>query len=393
MLNSKTANSYNLINYLNKNIAEIQSSRNLQLYGLALFATNLVTAFFWFHLNYAAAPYLCFSFFPNCQVLHPFLSSFAIYVLGLLTVLSVIGMILLFQKKIKISYWIFFLCIVIKFVFQISDYRLMGNYHYMSHIINFAYVLLLNKKDAIKLFLVLFYFSAGIIKFNTDWLSGAAMLRIPILSGKWLEIACAYAIFLEMVLSFLLLSNSKFLRLWVLIQFVIFHLFSWHIVGYYYPIIMLLLISAFVLIPTSFTLPKNRITQFTILFFLLAQAYPLIFEPYSALNGRGRLLSLNMLDARTACETRFFLRFENETIEYNPSLGNFGIRIHCDPIAVLDKIHKICDEFTKQKYFVDMDVDHQVRYATDAKNIEQFSFQNVCANPLNLSILSHVEQK
>ena len=55
---------------------------------------------------------------------------------------------------------------------------------------------------------VLFYFWAGLLKFNSEWLSGAALYKKPwLLPTGALPLACAYVLALETVFSWGLLLD------------------------------------------------------------------------------------------------------------------------------------------------------------------------------------------
>lgn len=377
--------------FFRKNLSEITASRSLQYFGAALFFSHLVTAFFWFKNDYDRSP-LCWSFFPSCKTWTPFLQSIATPLIVLYGILAVVGMGLFLFRKPKAACVLFAFLSIFKLIFHLSDYRLMGNYHYMSHIINFLFLFFLDKKNTIRLFIVLFYFSAGLIKFNTDWLSGEAMLREPLIKGKLLELSCAYVIVLELAFSFLLLSKDKRLRIFALIQFIAFHIFSWHIVGYFYPTILFSMLTIFILAREPFQWPRPLTNTAAAAIMMLAQLYPLIFEPQSSLNGRGRILSLNMLDSRAVCETRLFITYKNKIVEYNPTFPNYGIRIHCDPVLILDTVKKTCADMKDQSGFVDITLDHQVRRSSSMEGIEQITFKNVCQHPLQISFLGRVYQ-
>ncbi len=373
---------------------EIVNSSSLKFYGAFLAFTHLLTAYTWFSVS-LSDPAVCWPFFDNCQTTSQLLKSLWSPIIGVYIAASLLCVFLFLKKNIRMAFLLFLILTCLKFLIQMSDFRLMGNYHYMSQIINILFLFSSNKKNMIKLFLVLFYVSAGLIKFNSDWLSGAAMLAQPWLSGKWLEWACAYVIILELIVSWFLLSPNKYLKQWALFQFVIFHLFSWHIVGYFYPLIMLSLISAFFLFQGPMESIKNisRAQWAIVVIFCSAQAYPLIFEKYSSLNGRGRILSLNMLDAKTVCETRLLVKHKDYIVEYQPQFSQVGVRIQCDPLLVVRRVDAICKDQALLPSFEDIDMDHQTRLTSSLAKTEQMTFKNVCKNHLTVGILGHVEQE
>src|SRR5262245_34888964 len=106
----------------------------------------------------------------------------------------------------------------------------MGNYHYMPFVIAAVYLVWPSPERVLAYVLVAFYVSAGVLKVNPEWLSGAAMIDKTWLTGHMLEYGCAYVVVLELVLVFGLLSRRPWLRHVTLAQLVLFHAYSWHVV-------------------------------------------------------------------------------------------------------------------------------------------------------------------
>jgi hypothetical protein len=366
-------------------------SRDLRFYGFFLSLTHLATAWFWttFHIGRES---ICWPLFSGCEAWQIWIEPYYPSVISFYGALAVLAAGFFLFAGWQTARLTFLAICVIKLVLHLSDYRMMGNYHYMTHIICFGFLILPEPRQMAKLWPVLLYFAAGLIKFNGDWLSGVAMLRTPIIHGKLLELAVAWAIILETVLVFFLLGRRGWLHWFVLAQVFAFHIFSWHIVGYFYPTTMLLMLTAFLIFSEPFRFPRSRINLIAIGLFAMAQLWPLIAEPDSSLNGRARMLSLNMLDARARCQTRLFLRYKTKTVEYAPSFASYGLRVRCDPALVVALAQRTCDEQKKNPDFVDIDLDHQVRRASDTSHFEQLSFRDVCVRSLKLGWLGDVSQ-
>ena len=373
---------------------EIREQHTLSLYGAILCVTHVLTAFKWQYIGGSGSDVMCFSFLQGCEPFTRLLMQNAKAVLYLYGALAVVNGILFMTKRTTAACWLFLALSVLKLVIHLSNYRLMGNFHYVSNVVNFAFILLPAKPHVIRLSLVLIYVAAGSIKFNSDWLTGASLIKPPFLHGKPLEIACAYAIVLELALVPLMLSGNRTVRGIVLAQLVAFHLFSWQVVGFFYPCLMLCLLTIFLLEKENFVFPKARSSRFAIGALVAAQIYPQITEPNSSLSGKARVVSLNMLDAWTVCETRFMLRYKNQTVEYAPRLSDgLVVRIQCDPIPLLYKAWQTCKSARQQADFVDADLDHQIRRKSQALPGEHLHFQNICTNPLSISPMGSLEQK
>lgn len=380
-----------MISYFKKQIEEIELSPALKYYFYFLFAIHLLTVYFWSEFSFRFGA-VCWPGLEGCKSISNFVQLNWNIFLGIYLAITISGIIFLYRKRTDFAYVVFLFLFLLKYGLQLTDFRLMGNYHYMAHVVSLAFLFLSNKANVIRLFIVLFYFTAGCIKFNTDWLSGAALLQVPMFTGYWLQWSLIYVIVLEMVFVFLLLSGSTLVRWFALLQLILFHIFSYHIVGYFYPAIMGFLLTGFVLFktPFSFSFKKPAIVCFSV--FLLAQFYVFVFEPKSSLNGRGRILSLNMLDARTQCMTQIFVRYESKTIEYEPKFDQFGVRIQCDPVLVFDRAKAACRSGKLTDDFIDVDLVHLVRRVSNTNEIEKIQIQDFCAKSPHIGFLGGVNE-
>lgn len=375
---------------------EISKSKSLRAYGAMLSLTHILTIYQWyfdkdFAINILERFYpACWPFFESCYKLRPLNSMFLdIYFYTYLAV--AIGSLFTFSFISKFSQkGIFFLSVSLfmKSLVSISDYRFMGNFHYMCYFVHFAYIFLPYRKQLLPLLLVSFYVGASLVKFNSQWISGEALLKPTFLSGTFLKVACVYVIFLELLLSPLIIWGSKKIRYLVFIQLVIFHLFSWHIVGYLYPLMMLLLLSIFPLLwinkefqDLNFSFVKiikaKPLVTF-LAFFWLAQTGPLWFKGDSAQTGEGRIFSLNMLDAKIDCEDFSFLKYKNKTVEVSDFNFDEGYRIGCDPLLRLALAKHHCRERSKDPNFLDMDFEFFSQKKESAPFKKIISFINFC---------------
>lgn len=383
----------NLTDFLRRQIDLIASDRGLRLFGVVIAATHLVTVIHWAGLGYTKSP-ICFPLIP-CEtisglLLHDYKWAY-LSVYGLVSLIA--GLAFLF-KKTSAAYAGLILATLLKVIFHLADYRNMGNYHYMAHVIGLVYLFADNKKSLLRLAIVLFYFSAGALKFNTDWLSGAAIGRPFFFGGKLLEWAMAYVIVLELLLSWLLFSRRRLLRWITLAQLYTFHILSYWVVGYFYPVLMGLFLLLFFLTEEEDTFPPrlNPFEWSAVALFAFLQFVPMVFFPNSGLDGSGRIISLNMFDVRSVCETNMFLKHKDHVIEYNP-IFNLGIRIHCDPNVILSHVKKTCEDQKNSATFVDIDLNHQVRMFTQKHVPVSLTFKDVCSRPLKMSLLGQLKQE
>lgn len=391
--------------FFKKNILEISQSKTLIFYGFILCLTHLWTVLFWtkgFSANKLQSVYnssyeICWPWFESCRLL-PHSEILFDYIFSVYFGFVICGLFFfLFFKKFSSWAWAVLLVLTLfKFFLLFQDYRFMGNYHYMVFWVSLAYLLLPEKIKAISFFIVLFYFFAGTLKLNTEWLTSVTFLRPLGWDQKLIEIACGFIVYLELVLSFFLLSRKFIFRISVLFIYIVFHLVSIKVVGYFYPSIMSCLLMIFVL-PVLFRerLEENRLrSKFSlsmILLFILFQLVPYSFSGDSALTSQGRMFSLNMLDSMSECEEFFYLKYKKEIVEVpRLSEAKYAVRIQCDPLVVFAEARKYCEDEKQNPEFVDMDIALISSRTSDPQFQKIFSYQNFCSRKLRISFLGGI---
>jgi len=392
-----------LIEFSKQQIQNIQKEPGLRLYGFFLSLTHLWSFLYWkqgdFFIHSQSglnSEALCFPFFPNCDVWRSLLSlsqwSYVLWTYGLFSLM--ITLLFLFEKKSKWSYWGFTILTLTKLSLHLSNYNFMGNYHYMIHCLSFLFLWASHKKQIIKYFLVAFYISAGLLKVNLDWLSGAAMISQPLLSGKFLSFSLFYVVLLELVFVFALLSSKKFLRWTALVQLLAFHAFSWHIVGFFYPLVMFSLLSLFFIDEFLYFKGKIQIpslgqdlirgqaaksTYLLLVLFWLLQASPYLITSDPSLSGAARLGSLNMFDANTECHPLLVVHKGNQWIHLDRPLRSLGVRLNCDPLVYLNQAHKLCRKQKETPEFKKLTLSLLSKRVTGSEYIKILDLQDVCA--------------
>lgn len=378
--------------FFERQLKEINDNRSLQLYGCMLSLAHLLTAFFWRNTRISGEPY-CWTFFQSCQEYSQFLHQHFSFFLILYAGCSILCALLFLARKNWYAYWLFFFLFILKFGIHISDFRMMGNYHYMHHVSVLLFLFFFNKTNCLRLMIVCFYVAAGMLKINVEWLSGAALLKPSPFNMQITQFLLFGVLYFEFFVVWFLLSSKKILFFSALMIALCFHAFSYFIVGYFYPLMMLCLLSIFILARDHFVFPKERVNVLVFSLFFLCQIYPLVFEPESSLNGQGRLVALNMLDASSSCETRYWIKERNQTIEYAPTFSNMAKRVHCDPLIMYYHVKKTCMHQKEKSDFIDLDIDHQIKRQSDEHVQVQMTFRNVCSRPLNVSILGTISQE
>lgn len=337
---------------------EFSESPALRLYGSALAITHLLTAWFWrggrgLPETLASMPPICWPFFPDCDLsrgaLLPLIdAAFTVYPF------IALGAVLLwpFFRTWKWGWGLLLLATLVKFFLFAQDYRTMGNYHYMPFIVTALFLFVPGRIQVIPLSLVSFYVGAGVLKFDAEWLTGAALFRETWLQGAWLEFALAFVVLLEMVGAWFLLATRRVVGAIALGAFAVFHLYSWHLVGFFYPTVMFSLLSYFPLVwlfnrPTLqlrdiLSLRLHPTAWAFVVLFTAAQALPHLRSGDSAVTGDGRFFSLNMFDAYVQCQMDLSVVSDRHRVFLSGIRRDVGVRIACDPLTYLTEVRKAC---------------------------------------------------
>ncbi len=348
-----------------KNLNELDDPI-LRYFGVALSAIHILSAIF--YIQHSAVEILaseapvCWPFLPNCFDRVPWSATETYAYMAIYGLAAAASGVFFLKSRIALGWSFSLLSLVLKSVLLFQDYRMMGNYHYMVNIIQILFLFWPGKRRAIQWMTIGFYVSAGTLKFNFEWLSGAALLEEPHVKGWLLVAMCSYVVLLEMVFVFGLLSNRRSVFWMTMAQLFLFHLYSFGQVGYFYPCVMFALLSIFYL-PKIFSFEVSSLdskiigwkTVIPMVVFAFAQAAPLAFAGPSALTGQGRIFSLNMFDARTDCAISEVARFKTLTVE--TELKFQYMRIRCDPVTVIGLERSRCATLRRvRKDFVDIDV-------------------------------------
>lgn len=380
--------------YLQAQWQEIGRDRALQWYGAALAFTVVLSFYFWrFTIPGSLGNTtitLCWPFWPSCH-LHPLrqLSVIGAQAYWSLTVGAAFASAAFFAiGRVPAAWWALVVAFLLKAFWHTIDYGYMGNYHYMPYVAAFAFLCLPDKQRTLRVFVVMFYVAAGLLKLNPEWLLGEAMPRkFPWFGQFEYRVLLSYVVVLELVLVFGLLHTSRRVRFATLAQFALFHLMSWFIVGYFYPLVMFCLLTIFVTDPpapegTGNAWHVRPASALAIALFGLAQITPKIGSRDPALHGEKRLWALNMFDANAVCETGIYVKRKNETIEIMPDYkARWALRIHCDPIVYRNEALAICRENATDPDFRNVDVILHARRSTGASFEPVLAEENICPGP------------
>ena len=259
------------------------------------------------------------------------------------------------------------------------DYRFRLNEYYMLLCLNAVFLFWPKKRWAIPLILVSFYFWAGTLKFNYEWLSGAALYHdLWLIPQRFDRVACAYVVTLETIFVWGLLARRAWVRWLTLGQFALFHLESISQVGWFYPLLMATFLSWFVI---EWITKASRIASLADVWrgrapgsayvllgiFSCFQLLPYLYRGDKVLTGQGRIFALHMVEARQVCDVTALTHYSDQTsTTIDLLLRGLPARTICDPMVYYDRMTNLCQMYSADPRFVDADFIMHVRRTTDA---------------------------
>lgn len=371
------------------NLELIEHDRALQMFAACLALTLPLTLAFWGSgifgdsLSQNIRPF-CWPGLELSCLHHPvryFSPAARIVFWGILLFFAFSASIKFYYGQVRSGFLFLIIAFALKAFWQSVDYTTMGNYHYMPYAALIFLMLLKSKRLGLLFLIVSFYWFAGALKLDSEWLNGFALgVQPPWLPKPLFDFSLHYVVFLELVISICLLAKTLWLRTSALVQFLLFHAFSWLYVGFFYPLTMLLLLSLFVwdlkYKASPVALAKRDMVLLAL--FCMLQLIPRLVGKDPALFTTLRLPALNMFDARSVCESGFYLHFRNETRELIPDYQSMNVRLHCDPILLRSDAQSLCRELQHDVDFKNIDLFLLSRRTRDDHYQTVLLQKNVC---------------
>ncbi|WII71536.1 hypothetical protein QJS83_13790 [Bdellovibrio sp. 22V] len=385
---------------MNSLLQELKKFPQLFLVGAILCAEHLLTLFFWLSerplhwILSPSTPSVCWPIFSACEKFKP-----SEQVLNIL--LSAYGLIAVIAigcwafKKFRWGVVLLWALTLFKVAIILQDYRLTGNYHYLPTVITLCFLLVPQRVLALPVVFFLIYFTAGLLKLDMNWLSGAAIndtLLPPLLTrvGVW------YVLVLELGLIFLLFAKKERWFYFLFVQLVIFHLYSWHLTRFFYPSVMLLLLGVLLITrpaqpPLGFKETFRRVfaskisVVLTVLFIGL-QLPQYLIPGDAALTGEGRMYAMIMYDGRVQCQPHLTLWKKNQSQEQLPLQPPWLMtRTRCDAMVYWRLTENICAWVKHDPEIVQVDFMLPVRSERTEEWRPLVSATDVCENKLGYS--------
>lgn len=346
----------NLTSYLFRQHKEIESDPILWRFGWALLSVHFLTALFWYFQDFQSLVTdlnqgLCWPFLPSCDALKLALSPVASFLLPIYFSASVFSMVLVLSKR-KLLWPLLLSLEVVKYALSLLDYRFMGNYHFIPHVLTFYFLFFPQKRSWSTFWIFTFYLAAASLKINLEWLSGASLSwKVPFDNPRLLPYLASMGLLTEIIAPQLLYFKNRSTRFMGLALLTSFHAVSYYWVGFFYPSVMACCLSLlfFEIVENKPRIPFNLRDKSLLAsgslwaVFILFQMFSLNDSQLAALDGSKRLLSLNMFDARAQCRGFFTVEDEQGSItEVSFKNYDLAVRVKCDTIVFLEQARKIC---------------------------------------------------
>ncbi len=393
--------------YFDAQINEIKKDNALRFYGAFLGVAQVLVFWAWHvtgAVNYISneeEPF-CWPFFENCFKYRFFgygKSEVLIFFFAFVAIISIL--LFLSKKRPKLAYWWLFFVNLYGTLIYVQDFRLRHNQNYMLFFAVFVFLFLPNKRRLLRYTLVLFYFWASTLKYNTEWLSGAALYAKPLLvPDAFIPASCAYVVILESIIVWGLLSKIKWVYWAAFFQIALFHIESWPVVDFWYPLLMFCLLSIFPLsyfisdpgeeksLLSNLVKGKEPVTTYLfIVFFSFLQLIPIIMPGDEKVTGEGRLFALNMFDARVSCEGAITLRFKDGTTKEFLIPTKEAPRITCDPVLYFTRAKRLCWENKNNPNFLDLDLQYKARRANEITMKPLVDVKDFCSSNISYDML------
>jgi hypothetical protein len=346
---------------------------------------------------------LCWPYFQTCSQIR-FATITPIKIMMVLYFCLILATALALAAKRYQVYWALMLALNgYLFALVSLDYRFRGSEFYELFWLNAVFLFWPTKRWAIPLILVSFYFWAGILKLNYEWLSGSVLYHpLYIIPMRLAWVACAYVVILEITLIWGLLAKAARIRWLALSQVVLFHVESLSQIHWFYALLMAAMLSWFVI---EWTASKDqpivslanvwrgrapRSAYVLLAMFAGFQIAPYFFHGDKTLEGQGGILALHMFEARQVCDVHALAHHrDHSSDDIDLLLPELAPRLVCDPIVYFDRMTNLCRSNATDPNFADADFVMHARRTTDATMTTIADEVNFCSRHETYRIFSN----
>ncbi|MBK6697372.1 MAG: hypothetical protein IPG50_35055 [Myxococcales bacterium] len=383
----------------------------LRAFGAVLAALHVLTAHAWFRQKHIVSlvsgeDVVCWPLFADCWRLRAHLTPGLVRTfVGAYVALALLALWAILRRRSALAFASFVATFVVGLAIYSLDYRLRFNQSYMLSWVIVVLLLAPRKLVALQALLPLFYFWAGTLKMNSEWISGSALYAKPsLVPDALIPAACVYVLVLELAIVWGLYSKRTSVRLLVLAQLALFHAVSFAVVGFFYPLLMFGLLALFPIVwrlAPDETLSVSAISAVShagawrtaaavAVVFSLFQLVPYTFPGDPGLTGEGRLFALHMFDAKVECEGGAVMTTSAGERRFVPLINlNLEYRVRCDPIVIVGTAERLCRLLAARGDAARVDVSVDARRSNVPRMAPLVRKEDFCAGPVEYSMLRH----
>ena len=381
----------------------------LRPYAILLSLAHSLTGVAWFAYRNVALLLsddnaVCWPLFPACYHLRPFVTPTAARAaVSAYIAAGFAGATLFAIRRSRAGLGTFLLATAMGTFLYALDFRLRFNETYMFGWVVLVFLFAPRKAAAIEALVAIFYFWAGTLKLDTEWVTGAALYAKPLLvPANLIPASCVYVLILEMVFIWALFARRLHWRIATYLQLLLFHTVSWGVVGYFYPLQMFALTAIYPLVwfrtpDQSLTLAGllsggyDRATRWSVGTiagaFSAFQLVPHLFPGDTAITGEGRLFSLHMFDAKIQCEGGAVVTTSRGE-RFRVPLAYGAVRFRCDPIVILANAQQLCSHLDERDTSL-VSVNIDAKRTTDDRMQPLVHVNDFCHQTVTYSVWHH----
>lgn len=394
-----------------KQVNEIEKDPILRIYGSLLSLVYILCVLYWhqygflniFSKNIEA---ICWPFFNSCESLRIFSSEqIKLILISMALVAGLNAFLFVKSRRIILPYFILLSLDLLRLTFVLFDYRARLNQHYMIFFMVFTFLFISNKRLFLKWMLISFYFWAGTIKLNQEWISGEVIYGpLWLIPESFKTLATTYVVILELFLIWGLLSRKPLIFWGTLFQLGLFHLESLSVVGFFYPALMVIFLMIF---PLDFLNRKlshglnfqlanksllartNRAGWSLLIFLAILNLLPRFLPGDTRLTGEGRFYALHMFDAKTSCLSQATIHWSTKQPQILDLRIPSVVRIRCDPIVFLSRMRRLCRQYANNSEVKKIDWLLTGKFSSESEGQVIVDLKDFCKINPKYNIFSH----
>lgn len=323
--------------------------------------------------TYESIAYACPPYFPGCGELYVFESLPRGYTLSALYAVlfgcGVVAMVGLARGRLAVAHLAtlpLWLWSVVYLGLLSPDAR--GNYDYY-HITLTAILLFLPHKLVFgRVIFVLFYFMAATVKFHEGWILGTYFTSLtsglPFIPDSLVPLATNGLALWEALGCWLLLARSRRVRVFALVGFTLFHLYSILLVLYQYPITCIPpLLILFGTYDGELVLPFDRRAiagWSSVVGLVLLQVGSELIPGDRKLTLEGNDIGLFMFEANHQCVSTEAVHARGAEVPQRRRRESIIARDRCDPYLIYFRLHELCRRERARIERIEWQFDHSI---------------------------------